>query len=467
VTTALGPTAGSYTGWRLHELVPDGTEFAWDVKELKFYTVSCDNITDNNELEIDVNTVVSSGNLIDEINDSYKPANAFDDNQNSIWGGRPHPFGAMFLGYEDEGGLQAHIKCIMIQHLAQNFPTQMTVQAKPTNGSWNDLYGITNVGPGVNLFDLEVLPEVGQVGGGTYAMKKRNCSIVILPKQKLTPSSCYADPHIKPFEAPPFSFHGQYDGVMMASKEFADGLGIDVHIRTTRVDNPRMSYSYISGTAVKIGTDILEVQDDGSIIVNGEDEFLLEDAEAETAGTTFAGYPITKTMKGTKRNIFVYDLALDVDGGDKSIEIRVNLKTGMIFVDVSGSFPEDTVGLLGSPHHDALLARDGKTDLTGDWNTFGEEWQVQSDEPKLFQDKNRVPQHPAGCIYESQQVKSNLRHRRRLMVDSAGTGSDEEATAVEAAEKACVRATGEKKQFCIDDVMATGDLELAEDSFYN
>jgi hypothetical protein len=467
VTTALGPTAGSYTGWRLHELVPDGTEFAWDVKELKFYTVSCDNITDNNELEIDVNTVVSSGNLIDEINDSYKPANAFDDNQNSIWGGRPHPFGAMFLGYEDEGGLQAHIKCIMIQHLAQNFPTQMTVQAKPTNGSWNDLYGITNVGPGVNLFDLEVLPEVGQVGGGTYAMKKRNCSIVILPKQKLTPSSCYADPHIKPFEAPPFSFHGQYDGVMMASKEFADGLGIDVHIRTTRVDNPHMSYSYISGTAVKIGTDILEVQDDGSIIVNGEeDEFLLED-EAETAGTTFAGYPITKTMKGTKRNIFVYDLALDVDGGDKSIEIRVNLKTGMIFVDVSGSFPEDTVGLLGSPHHDALLARDGKTDLTGDWNTFGEEWQVQSDEPKLFQDKNRVPQHPAGCIYESQQVKSNLRHRRRLMVDSAGTGSDEEATAVEAAEKACVRATGEKKQFCIDDVMATGDLELAEDSFYN
>ena len=277
----------------------------------------------------------------------------------------------------------------------------------------------------------------------------------------------HTDPHIKPFKAPAFSFHGQYDGVMMMSKEFADGSGLDVHIRTTRVDNPHMSYSYISGTAVKIGTDILEVQDDGSIIVNGEDEFLLEDAEAETAGTTFAGYPITKTMKGTKRNIFVYDLALDVDGGDKSIEIRVNLKTGMIFVDVAGSFPKDTVGLLGSPHHDALLARDGKTDLTGDWNTFGEEWQVQSDEPKLFQDKNRVPQHPAGCIYESQQVKSNLRHRRRLMVDSAGTGSDEEATAVEAAEKACVRATGEKKQFCIDDVMATGDLELAEDSFYN
>ncbi len=30
-----------------------------------------------------------------------------------------------------------------------------------------------------------------------------------------------------------------------------------------------------------------------------------------------------------------------------------------------------------------------------------------------------------------------------------------------------VARNGEKKQFCIDDVMATGDLELAEDSFYN
>jgi hypothetical protein len=47
---------------------------------------------------------------------------------------------------------------------------------------------------------------------------------------------------------------------MMMSKEFADaGSG---------VDNPRMIYSYISGTSVKIGTDIhiLEVQDDGYML---------------------------------------------------------------------------------------------------------------------------------------------------------------------------------------------------------
>ena len=173
---------------------------------MKFYTVSCDNITDNNELEIDVNTVVSSGNLIDEINDSYKPANAFDDNQNSIWGGRPHPFGAMFLGYEDEGGLQAHIKCIMIQHLAQNFPTQMTVQAKPTNGSWNDLYGITNVGPGVNLFDLEVFPS-DQPSGAPSASPSDLPSVIPSNKPSGTPSTNPSnvpsmDPSDQPSETP-------------------------------------------------------------------------------------------------------------------------------------------------------------------------------------------------------------------------------------------------------------------------
>jgi len=31
-----------------------------------------------------------------------------------------------------------------------------------------------------------------------------------------------------------------------------------------------------------------------------------------------------------------------------------------------------------------LLARDGATNLAGEWNTFGEEWQVHNNEPKLF-----------------------------------------------------------------------------------
>jgi hypothetical protein len=53
----------------------------------------------------------------------------------------------------------------------------------------------------------------------------------------------------------------------------------------------------------------------------------------------------------------------------------------MLFVDVFGVLP-DCIGLMGyagKPY--GLFARDGKTDLTGEWNSFGEEWQVQDDDP--------------------------------------------------------------------------------------
>ena len=169
--------------------------------------------------------------------------------------------------------------------------------------------------------------------------------------------------------------------------------------------------------------------------------------------------------RGRDDLIFVYNL-VQLDAG-KSIELRANTpQTGLLFVDVKGIFPTDVVGLLGSPYHTTeLFARDGKTDLTGRaWNTFGEEWQVQGDDPKkLFHDKNRSPQFvPQGCVYEQSGGKatssSNLRKGRRLMELPMLT--------VDEAEAACVHVTGDRKQFCVDDVLATGDVELVNDSFY-
>ena len=133
----------------------------------------------------------------------------------------------------------------------------------------------------------------------------------------------------------------------------------------------------------------------------------------------------------------------------------------MLFVDMIGNF-NDSVGLMGraGTTKGFLLARDGMTNLAGEWNTFGEEWQVQSkNEPKLFAE-NRAPQHPAGCLYQSQQ-QTNAYLRRRLMDDSMNA-----AMTIELATQACENLIGRKKDFCISDVMATGDLELAEDPFY-
>lgn len=239
---------------------------------------------------------------------------------------------------------------------------------------------------------------------------------------------------------------------MMHSSSFAAGLGLDLHIRTTRVDLDRISYSYISSAAVGIGNNVLEVKDDGSVLVDGS-VFELPSGNSE-----FAGFPITKTFKGTKNNIHVYNLFLEDD--EKSIQIRVNLKTGMVFVDVRGNFL-DSVGLMGraGTTKGFVVARDGETNLLGQWNAYGEEWQVRNNEPKLFAE-NRAPQHPAGCLYKSQK-QTNAYLRRRLLDGTMNT-----AMTIELASKACENFSGRKKDFCIADVMATGDAELAEDPFY-
>lgn len=242
---------------------------------------------------------------------------------------------------------------------------------------------------------------------------------------------------------------------MIQSQHFHNGLGLRIHIRTTRVDSTRTSYSYISGAAVQIGNDVLEVVDDGSIITNGS-EFLFN---KEFSGD-FAGFPVHKIMKGAQRRIFVYNLVLS---DDSSVQIRANTKTGLLFVDVTAGhdLPSDTVGLLGSPTSHVLPGRDGTIDLTGAWNNLGEEWQVTADEPKLFQDKDRVPQSPVPCLYQQvQKEKTNVRRRRRLM------DLDGHTMTIEVAEKACRNSAEKKMEFCIDDVMAIGDLELAEDPFY-
>ena len=63
---------------------------------------------------------------------------------------------------------------------------------------------------------------------------------------------------------------------MLASQSFdREQEGMDLHIRITRIDNGRQSYSYISGAALRrrIGTDdVLELSDDGSLLINGKEE---------------------------------------------------------------------------------------------------------------------------------------------------------------------------------------------------
>ena len=139
--------------------------------------------------------------------------------------------------------------------------------------------------------------------------------------------------------------------------------GVTVHIRTTRIDHPLISYSFISNAAIKVADNILEVSDDGSLFVNGNDA---SESDMMFLPSAFDGFKLIRTTKGTKSNILAYMLDL---GQDRFVEIRCNKKTGMLFIDVGGTF-SDSEGLLGNSGTEELYSRDGSIDLTGQWNSF-------------------------------------------------------------------------------------------------
>ncbi len=260
--------------------------------------------------------------------------------------------------------------------------------------------------------------------------------------------------------------------ILMRSKMFGNGLGLAVHIRTTRVEIHSAAYSYISSMAMQIGRDTLEVSgEDGELIVNGE----VCEAGDGKATPSLGEYAIKTSSKGAQNRIIIHDVILGEEEKDKKIiTIRSNTKSGLVFVDVKGRF-DDSEGLLGARIDNqgkgGFLSRDGSMDMTGQWNSYGEEWQVQQGEAMLFREA-RAPQHPVACLYyDSSAVSSSVANKksrlRRRLLDEDGSSAAAAAVSLEAATGACDGSIGEKKQFCIDDVMAIGDLELAEDPFYS
>ena len=281
-----------------------------------------------------------------------------------------------------------------------------------------------------------------------------------------------------------FDYHGECDLVMLSSPTFASGSGLSVHIRTTRVDGRVLSYSYISGAAVGIGNNILEVQQDGTLFVNGKRYVAVHTGDTNVSNVflpgEFATYPLTKNMIGKKKKITQYVLNLtdtnfdgvedkpkDLDAMIKpmTITIHANPRTHMLFVKIDCNI-EDGIGLLGNPlSGNRLLGRDGVTDMSKDWKIYGEEWQVRDTEHKLFQEL-RAPQYPDSCIYyASDKGHSKKIHnlRRRLLADGEDTKG---MVTREAAKDACADFDGVNKDNCVHDVMVMGDLEVAEDPSY-
>jgi hypothetical protein len=239
------------------------------------------------------------------------------------------------------------------------------------------------------------------------------------------------DPHFKTWRGQHYDFHGECDLVLLRSKEFESGLGLDVHIRTQM----RRDMSYISGAALRIGSDVLEVESQGVYYLNGV-------AGAELP-REFSGFEFLHTQPTANQHVFEVHL-----GGQESIKVSTYKDFVAVLIEQGQQKHfADSVGLMGDFAYGVQLSRDGKTVMT-DVNAFGQEWQVCATDPALFQTA-RFPQYPQKCTLPSTMATSML--RRRLSESSV----DELA-----AEKACAH-WGDGKDDCVFDVLATGDLEMA------
>lgn len=234
---------------------------------------------------------------------------------------------------------------------------------------------------------------------------------------------------------------GACDLVLLHNPGFANGLGMDIHIRT-KIDT---WWSYIETAVLRIGTDTFEVKggDGLNYWINGNPgRTNLKNGRA--LGRKLGGkYKIRFRWLNDRQHQF----RVDLDNGDVVIFktfkefVRVNVQTNTA-EDFSSS-----VGLMGSYPEGVHFARDNST-VIEDVNVFGNDWQVQSSESMLFH-KRDGPQHPTQCTMPT--VTEDGRKRRL----------GEAAISREDAELACARVDTHDRDACVFDVLATNDKDMA------
>lgn len=230
----------------------------------------------------------------------------------------------------------------------------------------------------------------------------------------------------------------------MHSNKFHNEAGLDFHVRTTILDD---LFSYIESAAVRVGENVVEVHN-GHILLNGvahkDEDLPIAFGEEHKKYKVYLA-DVERNNKGTiKRRL--YRLNLD---NDTEIEFKF-YKHFMTFKLIGHEEFADTVGMLGEYPTGTMLGRDGKEMKS--FEDFGFEWQVNMEDPVLFS-KLREPQLP----YERCRLPlaSTVTTRRRLR--------GENGTLFESAQEACAAQKGSDFDLCVDDVMMTGDLELAKE----
>ncbi|KAL3935537.1 MAG: hypothetical protein SGBAC_008965 [Bacillariaceae sp.] len=248
------------------------------------------------------------------------------------------------------------------------------------------------------------------------------------------------DPHITTWKNEHYEFHGQCDLVMLKDEDFADSLGLDVHVRTKIVRH----WSYIQSVAIRIGNDIIEIE--GSPDALDEDPHYWYNYEYQAQEPDLSGFPIIFKRQAAYKRQYIVDLSSKYHGTDITIQlfkefVRVKLNG-------SGKVFGNTVGLLGDYKTGKTLARDGVTELH-DYTALGDDWQVLPSDGNLFHAATH-PQFPEKCI-EPEDPRGE--RKRRL---------SESTISMEDAEKACASSLKDPLAIkdCVYDILATQDLDM-------
>eukprot|EP00526_Cylindrotheca_closterium_P009132 CAMPEP_0113639850 /NCGR_PEP_ID=MMETSP0017_2-20120614/20913_1 /TAXON_ID=2856 /ORGANISM="Cylindrotheca closterium" /LENGTH=517 /DNA_ID=CAMNT_0000551099 /DNA_START=1025 /DNA_END=2578 /DNA_ORIENTATION=- /assembly_acc=CAM_ASM_000147 len=255
-----------------------------------------------------------------------------------------------------------------------------------------------------------------------------------------TPGS-NGDPHFKTWKNEHFEYHGQCDLVLTKDANFADGLGLDIQLRTKLV----RYWSYIRNAAVRIGHDIIELEgsddlQDQSVRYWYNMQFRSDEAK------TLGGFPMTILRSHSK----LTKIEIDLNSKYPGVKIVMSTYKEFVKVEVQGATEEafgNSVGLLGDFKTGKTLARDGKKYIH-DFREYGSEWQVTPMEDMLFH-STEEPQFPKKCL-EPEDPRGE--RRRRL---------DESDITLEQAEKACARLTDPlDRKDCVYDILATQDVDM-------
>ncbi|KAL3934536.1 MAG: hypothetical protein SGBAC_009763 [Bacillariaceae sp.] len=337
-----------------------------------------------------------------------------------------------FIAYNDASSFN---------HETQEAANQVTINSQDNEGLADDesdlvakldaggSYTITGFG-GVSAGD--VLIEVVSIENDVATIK------VTAPGSTCVPE-VGGDPHITTWAHEHYEFHGQCDLVMAKDEKFANGLGLDVHIRTKLV----RYWSYIKNVAIRIGNDILEIEGSSNPEKNEATYWINYEYQGELS--EFAGFPVAFETSSLSKSHYVIDLNSKYPG----VKIFIKIYKEFVRVKLDGGVEPfgNTSGLLGNFHTGKTLARDGRT-VMDDFTEFGQEWQVIPSEPKLFH-SSEDPQFPKKCI-EPEDPRGD--RRRRLK---------ESEISVQQAERACATLKDPLAiKDCVYDILATQDIDM-------